>query len=43
MRKQERFLMLESDTYIAGMSKAVIELLRFNVGSGNHQKGISLI
>ena len=35
--------MLESDTYIAGIRKAVLELLRFKVGSGNHQRGISLI
>ena len=35
--------MLESDTYIAGISKAVLELLRFKIRSGNHQRGIPLI
>ena len=29
--------------YIAGNGQAVLELLRFKVESGNHQKGISLL
>ena len=28
--------------YIAGIGQAVLELLSFKVGSGNHQRGISL-
>ena len=34
--------MLENDMYIAGISQAVLELMSFKVGSGNHQSGISL-
>ena len=30
--------MLERDTYIAGISEAVLEFLRFKVGSGNRQR-----
>ena len=29
--------------YIAGIGHAVLELLRFKVGPGNHQRGISLL
>ena len=29
--------------YITGIGQAVLEILRFKVGSGNHQKGISLL
>ena len=30
--------MLENDMYIAGIGQAVLELLSFKVGSGNHQR-----
>ena len=29
--------------YITGIGQAVLELLNFEVGSGNHQTGISLL
>ena len=29
--------------YITGIDQAVLELLSFKVGSGNHQRGISLL
>ena len=29
--------------YITGIDEAVLELLSFKVGSGNHQRGISLL
>ena len=29
--------------YIAGIGQAVLELLSFKVGSGNHQRGMSLL
>ena len=29
--------------YVTGVSQAVLELLSFKVGSGNHQRGISLL
>ena len=29
--------------YIAGIGEAVLELLSFKVGSGNYQRGISLL
>ena len=35
--------MLENDMYITGMCKAVLELLSFEVGSGNQQWGTSLL
>ena len=35
--------MLENDMRIAGIGQAVLELLRFKVESGNHEKGISLL
>ena len=35
------FKMLENDMYIAGIGQAVLELLSFEVGSGNYQRGIS--
>ena len=34
------FKMLENDMYIAGIGQAVLQLLSFKVGSGNHQRGI---
>ena len=34
--------MLESNIDIAGIGQAVLELLSFKVGSGSHQRGISL-
>ena len=37
------FKMLENDMNIAGIGQAVLELLTFKVGSGNHQRGISLL
>ena len=37
------FKMLENDMYIAGIGQAVLELLSFKIGSGNHQRGISLL
>ena len=33
--------MLDNDMYIAGIGQAVLELLSFKVGSGNHQRGVS--
>ena len=38
---ERAFKMLENDIYIAGIGQAVLELLNFKVGSGNHQRGIS--
>ena len=35
--------MLENNIYIAGIGQAVLELLSFKVGLGNHQRGISLL
>ena len=35
--------MLESDTYITGIGQAILQLFSFEVGSRNHQKGISLL
>ena len=35
--------MLENDMYIAGIGQAVLELLSFKVGPGNHQRGISTL
>ena len=35
--------MLKNDMYIVGIGHAVLKLLSFKVGSGNHQKGISLL
>ena len=35
--------MLGNGMYIAGISRAVLELLSLKVESGNHQKGISLL
>ena len=29
--------------YIAGIGQAILELLSFKVGSGNHERGISLL
>ena len=37
------FKMLKNDMYITVISQAVLELLSFKVGSGNHQMGISLL
>ena len=36
------FKMLDNDMYITGIGQVVLELLSFKVGSGNHQRGISL-
>ena len=38
---ERTFKMLENDMYITGIGQAVLELLSFKFGSGNHQKGIS--
>ena len=35
--------MLKNDMYIAEIGQAVVELLSFKVGSGNHKRGISLL
>ena len=40
---ERAFKMLENDTYITGIGQAVLELLSFEVGSGNHQREISLL
>ena len=40
---ERAFKMLDNDMYIAGIGQAVLELLNFKVGSGNHQRGISLL
>ena len=40
---EKAFKMLENDMYIAGISQAVLELLSSKVGSGNHQRRISLL
>ena len=37
------FKMLENGLYITGIGQAVLELLSFKVGSGTHQRGISLL
>ena len=34
--------MLENDMYITVIGQAVLELLSFKVGSGNHQTGINV-
>ena len=38
---ERAFKMLEKDMYITVIGQAVLELLSFKVGSGNHQTGIS--
>ena len=40
---ERAFKMPENDMYIAGIGQAILELLSFKVGSGNHQRGISLL
>ena len=40
---ERAFKMLDNDMYIAGIGQAVLELLSFKVGSGNHQRRISLL
>ena len=40
---ERAFKMLENDMYITGIGQAVLELLSFKVGSGNHQRGVSLL
>ena len=40
---ERAFKMLENDMYVAGIGQAVLELLSFKVGSGNHQRVISLL
>ena len=37
------FKMLENDTNITEIGQAVLDLLSFKVGSGNHQRGLSLL
>ena len=37
---EREFKMLENDMYIAGIGQAVLELLSFKVGLGNHQKNL---
>ena len=39
---ERAFKMLENDMCITVIGQAVLELLGFKVGSGNHQTGISL-
>ena len=41
--KEKPFKMLENDMYIAEIGRTVHELLRLIVGSGNHQREISLL
>ena len=40
---ERAFKMLENDMYIAEIGEAVLKLLSFKVGSGNHQRGISIL
>ena len=40
---ERAFKMLKNDMYITGIGQAVLELLSIEFGSGNHQKGISLL
>ena len=40
---ERAFKMLGNDMYIAGIGQAVLELLSFKGGSGNHQRGMSLL
>ena len=40
---ERTFKMLKNDMYIAEIDQAVLELLSFKAGSGNHQRGISLL
>ena len=40
---ERAFEMLENDMFIAGISQAVLELLTFKVGSGNHQRNFPVI
>ena len=40
---ERAFKMLKNDMYITGIDQVVLELLSFKVGSGNHQRGISLL
>ena len=40
---ERAFKMLKNDMYIAGIGQAVLELLSFKVGSGNHHRGLSLL
>ena len=35
--------MQKNDMYITGIGQDVLELLSFEVGSGNHQRGISFL
>ena len=39
---ERAFKMQENDMYITGIGQVVLELLSFEVRSGNHQRGISL-
>ena len=40
---ERAFKMLENNMYITEIGQAILELLSFKVGSGNHQRGISLL
>ena len=40
---ERAFKMLKNDMYITVIGQAILELLSFNVGLGNHQTGISLL
>ena len=40
---ERAFKMFENDMCITVIGQAVLELLSFKVGSGNHQTGISLL
>ena len=40
---ERAFKMLENDMYITVIGQAILELLSFKFGSGNHQTGISLL
>ena len=39
---ERAFKMLKNDMYIIGIGQAVLEVLNFEFGPGNHQRGISL-
>ena len=39
---ERAFKMLEKDKYIVGIGQAVLELLSFKAGSGNHHRGIKI-
>ena len=43
MSYERAFKMLENDMRITEIGQAVLELLSFEVGSGNHQRRLSLL